>query len=141
MEKQFVMKPWNEDIEISIPVDSIAQQLLATMHESNPHRELIIYNIIGYMKADNKLGKLYSALNGYHKEINIELNKKYMCDTKHLNFYSCSRPVGELCVKVTKIDTFADQPVTVKYSYTRNDDSQTTTTCTVSIASLTEIVE
>lgn len=69
------MKLFKETITIIVPVDAIAHKLLATMDESNPHRELITETIIDAMFHDNRLGMLYNSLNGISVQLDLEIGQ------------------------------------------------------------------
>jgi hypothetical protein len=66
------MKKFNKVIQVEVSLDTIAQNLLSTMNEAFPHRELVVENIIGSSDA-HQLSLLYNSLNGYTNEIDFNV--------------------------------------------------------------------
>lgn len=104
-------------------VDVIAQAFLKTLKEDNPHRELIAEAVIGTAVEGHSavIGTIVGALSGWIEEINIEVDKVYGINPKHLNFYGMDEnPTNELYpVLVTEVNKYKpEDKVRVDYSYT-----------------------
>lgn len=118
------MKKFNRIIKAEVSVDYIANMLLSTLKEDNPHRELIAETIVGNMLKANKLHTLLGPMIGYKEEINFKVGDKLVCTASVYDYagqaYNSkngrnSRPLGFVVVK--SIDEYADEPITVEYDY------------------------
>lgn len=120
------LKKFNKSIEISVSVDMIASQLLKAMDQSNPNAALIVNTVIGSSLSTGKIGFVYNAINGWQDEINVTIDKEYLCLGSKLDMY---RPAdGQMetmhkCI-VQEIDEFRDgNKINVSFTYIRKGNN------------------
>lgn len=141
------MPKFNQELQVTVDVDMVAQQLLNTMKEDNPHRELLTYNIVGHLKEVGKLGSIFSALAGYHKEINAVVGKTYECLGSDLDrTYNNAMPRAEwdkkkVQVTVLEINPFTLNSVKVSFQYEQTSGDKTVTQTAECSVLPTELIE
>ena len=148
MQTQFVMPKFNKELQVTVDVDMVAQQLLSLMKEDNPHRELLTYNIVGNLKESGKLGSIFSAMAGYHKEINIVVGKQYEClgsdlDSTYDNVITRDEwNKTRVVVTALEINPFTTSPIKVEFKFNQKrgeNVSEKLVTCNVRVDELIEI--
>lgn len=82
------MKTFNQVITVEVSVDSIANQLINTISESFPHREMLVETIISTGLDKGTLNYLYNSLNGYTNEINFQVGEVVKCSQKVYQYKS-----------------------------------------------------
>lgn len=80
------MKKFNETITVEVEVDNIADQLLNTFKEDNPHREMITETIIGLAIKDKNIGFLYNSLMGYTNEIDFKVGQNVVSTNSYWGY-------------------------------------------------------
>ncbi len=124
------LKKFNQDIQVTLSVDSIANQMMKAMDSNNPHSALIVNTVIGTSLNTGKLGFLYNALNGWVDEINVTAGKHYLIPGKYLNMYRVEDQVKaqDIEVLVLEIDEYRDtEKIRVQYSYMQKDKEEPVT--------------
>lgn len=73
------MKRFNQEINISISVDSIAQKMLENMDQSFKHKENVVEAVIGSMLDSGNIHYVFNALNGYTNDIDFKVGDYVYC--------------------------------------------------------------
>jgi hypothetical protein len=114
------MKSFNKVIQVEVSVDTIAHNLLETMHDSFPHREMVVEAIIG-SASNHQLGLLYNSLNGYTNDINFKVGD--MIVPKDIKAYGYWDGVVQsesyrsiLEAKIIEIDIYAQDKIKIEYA-------------------------
>ena len=116
------MKKFNKIITVEVSVDSIAEQLLATMSPDFKHRELVTEAIIGTGVDKSTLSYVYNALNGFSPEIDFKVGDMvisehtewmYPTEESRTKRNSVSVAIGEC--KVIAIDLYTKDKLKVEY--------------------------
>ena len=120
------MKSFNQEIQVTVSVDSIANQLLDTMNPEFKHASLVVESIIGRMLSEDKgaLSLLYNSLNGYDNDINFNVGD--IVKISNLNKYSYwhANESGEYVrsskdiktVEVIDINPYSNSKLKVEYT-------------------------
>lgn len=120
------MKLFNQEITVTVSVDTIAQNLLSKIGADEKHAELLTETIVGNL-LNSKIGitQLYNALNGYTNEINFKVGEKVVSKERVSTYVSKEGALnhdyvdmGE-CV-IEEIDTYKQENLQVKYNSTNN---------------------
>jgi len=141
------MKTFTEVIKVEVPVNALAQKLLATMQDFE-HGTTVVESIISCMLKGNNLLYLYNSLHGFTNEINFSVGQEITCSdtsyqyeeilpltlevisnvvepvlkpSKSIRSY---KPIGN-CV-IVKIDLYIPNKIQVKFD-TFDIDGQPTT--------------
>jgi hypothetical protein len=119
------MKRFNEEIQVTVSVDSIADTLLNTMNPEFKHAELVVESLIGRMLAEDVQGisRLYNALNGFIDGVNFNVGDKiYITDLNKYSYWSKNEE-GEFTrsskdvTDVTVVDINVNANHKIKISY------------------------
>ncbi len=113
------MKSFNKVITVEVSVDTIANNLLETIHDSHPHREMIVETIIGSANV-HQLGLLYNSLNGFTNEINFKIGDIIVPkDIKAYGYWEGKdQPQSYNFVqeaKIIEIDIYAKDKIKIEY--------------------------
>lgn len=131
------LKRFNKVINIEISVDSIAEKLMETIKEDNPHKEIIVNAIIGNLEAEGRLGQLYNSLNGWEDKLDFEVGQMVNCIDTIWDYTenddidgviqgdSTSRPIG--VAKIIEINEYSNnRQLKLEYEIlTKKGDSET----------------
>ncbi len=115
------MKTFNQVITVEVSVDAIAQQLLNTISDSFPHREMLVETIIGCGLQASNLTYLYNSLNGFTNEINFKIGQEVMCSEMTYQPNHPNKPTNKdyvalgNCV-IVDINPYSKQKVLVEYT-------------------------
>lgn len=120
------MKLFNQEITVTVSVDTIAQNLLSKMGADEKHAELLTETIVGNL-LNSKIGisQLYNALNGYTNEINFKVGEEVISKERISTYVSKNGAYEhdyinmEECV-IEEIDTYKQENLHVKYNSTNN---------------------
>jgi hypothetical protein len=126
------MKTFNRVIQVEVSIDTIAQNLLSTMVDSNPHREMVVEAIIG-SASNHQLGLLYNSLNGYTNDINFKVGDMIVPkDIKVYGFWdgadSAESYRAILEAKIVEINVYSQDKIKIEYAYPTNKGTFSTTT-------------
>jgi len=132
------MKNFNKQIQITVELDTIAQNLLSTMKEDEKYRVLIVEAIIGKMESTNDttaMTLLYNALNGFTNSVNFKEGDKVICSNEVYAHWeeeqrASMRAIGE--AKVIEINEYAKNKVKIEYYLPQSDGSSTKSSSWVS---------
>ncbi len=118
------MKSFNKVIQVEVSVDTIANNLLSTMVDSNPHREMIVEAIIG-SSSNHQLGLLYNSLNGYTNDINFTIGDIIVPnDYKAYGWWEgIDQPESYRALqeaKIIDIDIYAKDKICIEYRVPNN---------------------
>lgn len=119
------MKQFNQNIQVQVSVDSIANKLLSTMKEEFEHRDMLVEAIIGSALNSGTLLYIYNALNGFGNEINFQVGQIVEC-TKNIYrnapvpgvdnpWKSQYVPIGTC--EIVEIDLYRSDKLRVHYCY------------------------
>jgi hypothetical protein len=136
------MQKFNKSIEISIPIDAIANQLLEQFNPEFKHKELVVETIIGRMLTTDERGisKVFNSLNGYTGDINfkigdlvvpIDLNMYGYWDQDSIDNKKATYKAIKSAT-VLNINKFADESLEIAYESPQSDGSMKTQTCWIS---------
>lgn len=117
------LKKFNQQIQVTVEVDSIAEKLMETFPGDYKHREELTETIVGSMLTSGHIGYLYNSLNGFNNDIDFQIGDKVMCEAKKWTnvpnatgdkFVEEQQPMGE--AEVININLFSDNKLCVKYT-------------------------
>lgn len=125
------MKNFNQDIQVTVPVDSIAQLMLKNMNPEFKHSEMVVEAIIGRMLATDLGGvsRLFNALNGYDNKINFKVDE--VVKVKDFGVYgffsedsieknnSVYRQIET--AKIVEINEYKDSPICIEFLVPKKD--------------------
>lgn len=94
------MKKFNSTISIEIEVDAIANKMLSTMEESNPHKEMITETIITSMVMSGHIGLLYNNLNGWTNELDFKEGQLVSAKTNTYDYSIVSKAEEAMDIKM-----------------------------------------
>lgn len=123
------MKKFNKEIQVTVSVDSIANQLLEQLNPEFKHREIVAESIIGRMVSadENGLSVLYNTLNGYTQDIDFKVDEEVLLD--NVVHYGSWNGEGEKSeykeiksAKIVDIDLYADKKVCIEYPVSWSDE-------------------
>lgn len=145
------MKKFNKQIQVTVEVDQIATQLLASFTDENPHKEMITETIIESMLQSGHVSLLYNNLNGWTNELNFKVGQQVNC-TEQSYFYDEASTVGlDLTIKyeqkyrkigscsIREINVFRSDDVLVEYDNHKKDGTYELSNRWVKHDTLTEI--
>lgn len=116
------MKSFNQTINIEVQVDTIANKLLSSMDDANPHSALIAETIVGTLAAEGRLSGLYNALNGWETTIDFKVGQRVNCDDTQYNG-SKRQPIGNC--EIIEINEYkSDSNIKVSYEYLFDGNSK-----------------
>lgn len=133
------MKKFNQEIQITISVDAIANQLRSMFKDDSANADCVVEQIIGraMSKDQNMLGKIMSAMNGFQKEVFVKPGEKHTI--KPFSVYGFwtekSKEDNNSCygnitnVTIVDVNPYADEEVCVQFEYpsNKNGDIKTQT--------------
>jgi hypothetical protein len=117
------LKKFNQQIQITVEVDSIAEKLMGTFPEDYKHKEELTETIVGSMLTMGHIGYLYNSLNGFNNDIDFKVGDKVVCESKKWTntptevegkFTDVQQPIGEC--EVVAINLFSDNKLCVQYN-------------------------
>lgn len=131
------MKQFNQNIQIQVSVDSIANKLLSTMKEEFEHRDMLVEAIIGSALNSRTMLYIYNALNGFGNEINFQVGQIVDCtkqiyrkiDNGEGEWKSGYAPIG--ACEIVDIDLYRNEKLCVQYSYMQENGQMHTDTAFV----------
>lgn len=125
------MKNFNQDIQVTVSVDSIAQLLLKNMNPEYKHAELVVESIIGRMLSTDMQGisRLYNALNGYDNKINFEVDEVVKVKDFRVYGYWTEESIEKSnsvyqnidTAKIIDIDEHKDSPICIEFYVPKKD--------------------
>lgn len=80
------MKKFNKEISITVQVDAIANKLLDTFKDDNPHKEMLTELIIGSTLSSGHIGFLYNNLNGWVNELDFKAGDAITAEATHYSY-------------------------------------------------------
>lgn len=121
------MKKYNQSIQITVELDSIAQQLLNSFHPEHPHRELLVDTIIGNMRQETRqITQLYNSLNGFTNDIDFVVGQKLEVKVNALvgDYYlheswkkDGTEPRTTLTATIVEVDVYRENKLKVSFEY------------------------
>ena len=73
------MKRFNQEVNISISVDSIAQKMLESMDQYFRYKENVVEAVISSMLHSGDIHYIFNALNGYTNDIDFKVGDYVYC--------------------------------------------------------------
>jgi hypothetical protein len=109
------LKKYEEEINILVPVDSIAQKLLSTFKEDEPHAVLLVQTIIETSMMSGNISHVYNALNGFSPDVDFKVGEVLYSES---TYYDGDKnlPIGVCTIKDIKV--YSGEKLYV--SYTKN---------------------
>ena len=136
------MQKFNKSIEISIPIDAIANQLLEQFNPEFKHRELVVETIVGRMLTTDERGisKVFNSLNGYTGDINFAIGDIVVPKKLRVYGYWTQKSIDESnsvygdieSATVVSIDKFADESLEISFDVPKKDGTMETKTQRIS---------
>lgn len=127
------MKKFNETIQVSFEVDTIAEQLRSMFKDDSANADIVVEQIIGRAMTKDKtlLGKIVGAMNGHQKQVPLEIGVEYSIRPYKVWGYWTTESIarkssveGDITkVTVLDINPYADQEVLVQFAYPASDGS------------------
>ena len=116
------LKKFNQQIQITVEVDSIAEKLMGTFPCDYKHKEELTETIVGSMMSSGHIGYLYNSLNGFNNEIDFKVGDKVVCEAKkwtHVptaegKFSEEQQSIGEC--EVVEVNLFSIDKLCVRYN-------------------------
>ena len=125
------MKNFNQEIQVTVAVDTIAEMLLNSFAPDAKHREIIAEAIVGRMLSSDKagLGFLYNSLNGYPCTVNFKVGDEVMLKDHRAYAYWTPKSIEEkssvygdvVSATVVAIDEYSDKKLKVEYAVPGRD--------------------
>jgi len=122
------MKKFNQEIKVTVQVDTIANNLLASFDKSFPHAEMLTETIIAIGIEKDTISLIYNNLCGFTNDIDFKIGQEVVCSDKIYGYvpkttkelgvpvtYDQEYVVIGNCV-ITDINTIKDSKVQIKYS-------------------------
>jgi hypothetical protein len=137
------MKKFNQQIEVSFSVDTVATMLLEKISPEFAHRELLVENIIAPMISNNqsgdrrRLGSVISALFGVRKELDITVGSTMFCTEE---YYQNGNYLKKGSCTILEVDPHKDgAEVQIEYYKEGKDGTLKVETCWVNVNQLTNM--
>ncbi len=125
------MKLFNQEIQVTVSVDSIANQLLENMNPEFKHSEMVVESLIGRMiQTDmNGLSRLYNSLNGYDHKVNYNVGEIVKLKDVRAYGYWTEESIEKSnsvyqqieTAEVVEIDEYRDSPICIAFSVPKKD--------------------
>lgn len=124
------MKSFNQNINIEISVDMIANKLLDMFNKEEKHASIVVEEIIGRsLEADQSmLGRLFSRMNGFVPTVNFTVGEQISVSIDDNKYDDQAREWDRRKVTVAtvkEINLYADRPIIVEYKSNFTEKPQT----------------
>lgn len=122
------MRKFEQSINVTIDIDTIAEMFLQAMDKDFKHREIFVENLVGRCLLNDHamLGQLVGACLGVKRELNHKIGDTLFVENISYDYIpekgSHSR-VSKTC-KIVKIEPYADSPILVEYMQVEKDGKE-----------------